>query len=57
MDLSGPRVLEPGAVSGEVLENEISIQGKGEVSDRPGSGVFSCAQVQAKTYIHSPAVL
>lgn len=57
MDLSGPRVLEPGAVSGEVLENEISIRGKGEVSDRPGSGVFSCAQVQAKTYIHSPAVL
>lgn len=57
MDPCGPRVLEPGAVSREVLENEISIQGKDEVSNRPGNGVFSCARVQAKTYVHSPAML
>ena len=57
MDPCGPRVLEPGAVSREVLENEISIQGKDEVSNRPGNGVFSCARVQAKTYVHSPTML
>lgn len=41
MDLCSPRILEPGTISGEVLENEISIQGKEETSNRPGSGVFS----------------
>lgn len=52
MDLCVPRVLEPGMMHGEGLGNEIFIQGKEEVSNRPGSGALSCSRVQARTYIH-----
>lgn len=56
MDLCGPGELGPGTRTERVTESEISIQGKEEVSNRPGNGVSSRQHVQARTHIHSAAL-
>lgn len=48
MDLCGPRVLDSGATCGRVIGNEVTTQGKKEVSNSPGNGGSSLQSLPAR---------